>query len=226
MRERRSKADELMLYHTDRAQQAWVAEDGALLSAVTAHVERYFGPVTEVLHDEFPVHAHIDLLVVEPNEKCPGITVATAGMSGRPMNGDDAYAELMMILPPSMPREAWPYRVIRDLARLPHEFDTLLWLGHTIPNGDPARPYARDTKLCGAVIAPQMISEDAQSFEHDGHEVAQFTFWPLHAAEMRVKLDRGMDAFWEMADEARLIECIDPQRPDAAPKRRGRFFRR
>ena len=44
------------------------------------------------------------------------------------------------------------------------------------------------------------------------------TFWPLHAAEMRVKLDRGMDAFWDMTDEARLIECIDPAAP-RAPRR-------
>jgi hypothetical protein len=225
MIERRSKADELMLFHTGRAEQNWVAEDSALLASVTAHVERHFGPVTEIDHDAFPVHAHIDLLIVEPNEKVPGITVATAGMSARPMDGE-FYAELMVILPPSTPRDAWPFQLIRDLARFPHEFDTLLWVGHTMPNGDPAKPYGPDTKLCGVVIVPQLINEDAQTFEHDGREVSQLTFWPLHKAEMQVKLDRGMDAFWEMADEARLIECIDPQRPNAAPKRRGRFFRR
>ena len=47
-----------------------------------------------------------------------------------------------------------PYvHVDLQLARLPHEFQTLLWQGHTVPNGDPALPYARNTKLCGALVA-------------------------------------------------------------------------
>jgi hypothetical protein len=225
MIERRSKAGERLTYHTDRAQQGWIEEDAALLASVTRHAEAHYGPVTEIVHDPFPVYAHVDLLIVAPNERVPGITVVTAGMSQRPMDGEH-YAELMMILPPTMPRDAWPYRVIHQLASFPHEFDTLLWVGHTIPNGDPARPYGPGTDLCGAVIAPQVINEDAETFQHAGHDVALLTFWPLHQAEMRVKLDRGMDAFWDMTDEARLIECIDPERPSAAPKRRSRLFRR
>ena len=39
MIERRSKAGERLTYHTDRAQQGWIAEDAALLASVTRHDE-------------------------------------------------------------------------------------------------------------------------------------------------------------------------------------------
>ena len=43
----------------------------------------------------------------------------------------------------------WPYRMLKELARLPHEFDTFLWKGHTVPNGDPPQPYGPNTPAVG-----------------------------------------------------------------------------
>ena len=31
---------------------------------------------------------------------------------------------------------------------LPHGYDTWLWEGHTVPNGDPPEPFADNTELC------------------------------------------------------------------------------
>ena len=45
------------------------------------------------------------------------------------------------------------------LARLPHQYDSFLSYGHTIPTGDPPVPYADDTELCCALIlVPLMIA--------------------------------------------------------------------
>lgn len=214
-----------------------VAGDQGLVDAVTGHIEKHFGPVERVLHEIVSTYVHVDLHVVMPTKERPVITVVTSGMSERAMPGD-LYAELMLILPPTWPTDDpafetdeayWPFRLLKQLARLPHEYQTRLWKGDTVPNGDPPRPYARDTKLCGALIAPMVLPRDegADSFVYDGHEIALLSVWPLHADEMQVKLDQGLDRFYDLLDEAELTEILDPRRPSAVPRRRRRgLFRR
>jgi hypothetical protein len=141
----------------------------------------------------------------------------------------DLYAELMLVLPPTWPKYGepefeqeenyWPFRLLKMLARLPHEYGARLWEGDTVPNGDPPMRYARNTKLCGALIGPMVHPdhEGAEVFEHDGKEVRLFAVWPLHADEMRVKLDDGLDRLLNLMDEARLLEIVDPDRPSVVP---------
>lgn len=66
------------------------------------------------------------------------------------------YAELVISLPPFWPldeqswrdeRHYWPVRLLKTLGRLPHEYDTWLGVGHTIPNGDP-RSRMRAARSC------------------------------------------------------------------------------
>jgi hypothetical protein len=189
--------------HEQAAPSEFVAGDEGVIDAVTAHVERHFGPVDHVFHEIVSTHVHVDLLLVMPRKERPVITVVTSGMSARPMRGG-LYGELMLILPPSWPTEGpafeaeegyWPFRLLKFLARLPHEYDTRLWVGDTVPNGDPPAPYASNTKLCGALIAPMLMPNDegAETIVYDGHEINLMAVLPLHADEMQLKLDKGAD---------------------------------
>jgi Suppressor of fused protein (SUFU) len=157
-------------------------------------------------------------------------------MSERPMRGGRS-AELMLLLPPTWPapgtpefedeRGYWPYRLLQDLARLPHEYDTLLWSGHTVPNGDPAQPYAKGAGFSGALIAPPVIApEGFHTLEHDGREITFFAVWPLYDDEMRLKLDQGVAKLAALMDEARLLEVVNVGRPSVVPQRRRGLFRR
>src|SRR4051794_18154576 len=149
--------------HDASAPGELTAGDEGLVDAVSDHVEQHFGTVDHVLHELVSPYVHVDLHVVMPTKQRPAITVVTSGMSQRAMPGG-LYAELMVLLPPSWPTEGhpsfesdesyWPFGLLKQLARLPHEFKTRLWQGHTVPNGDPPRPYARNTELCGALIGP------------------------------------------------------------------------
>ena len=65
--------------------------------------------------------------------------------------GAETRAELMIALPAEWKladsqledeRWYWPIRNLKALARLPHEYETWLGFGHTVPNGDPPEPYA------------------------------------------------------------------------------------
>ncbi|MFD0855209.1 suppressor of fused domain protein, partial [Actinomadura adrarensis] len=118
--------------------------------AIDRHVAEHFGPVAFVWH-EFVSHlVGVHVHVVGPTAERPYHTLVTTGMSERPMmvpdgQGISPYAELMMCLPADWPltqaalqdpRTGWPVQVLKQIARLPHEYAT--WIGewHSVPNGD------------------------------------------------------------------------------------------
>jgi hypothetical protein len=208
------------------------------VAAVDAHVTGRFGAPVTVFHEAVSPYVHVDVHVVEPFPDRPVVTLVTSGMSEAPMRSStgDRFAELMMVLPPTWPRigspafeqagAAWPYTLLQDLARLPHAFETLLWSGHTVPNGEPPEPYASDTKLCGALIAPPVIPDDElETLTVGNREITFFAVWPLHADEMRLKLDKGVAALYDLLDEAEVTEIVDADRPSVVPKRRRLFGR-
>jgi Suppressor of fused protein (SUFU) len=124
------------------------------------------------------------------------------------------------------PEGLWPYKLLQDLAELPHRFNTALWTGHTVPNGDPPTPYAPNTKLCGALLVRPLIAPDGfQTLRVHDREIQFLAVIPLHRDEMQLKLDQGLDALFELMDAAEIIEILDVDRPSVIPKRR-RFFRR
>jgi Suppressor of fused protein (SUFU) len=232
----RSQGGSRIYRHESPAPAEVVAGDQGLINAVGDHIAKHFGEPDRVLHEIVSPYVHVDLHVVMPTDERPVITVVTSGMSERPMPGG-LYAELMLVLPPTWPTQGdpafetdegyWPYQLLKTLARLPHEFQTRLWVGDTVPNGDPPQRYARNTKLCGALIAPMVMQqhEAAKVFEYDGRQINLFSVWPLHADEMRVKLDHGLDRLHELLDEARIMEILHADRSSVVPRRRFRFRR-
>jgi hypothetical protein len=224
--------------HEQEVDPTWSAGDPGLLDALTAHLERHVGPVAEVWHQRVSPWVHVDVLRVDPSPERPCYTLLTCGMSERPMTPpeDDPalrHAELTMVLPPDWPVTGpaglWPFGLLQDLAQLPHRFDTWLWTGHTIPNGDPPEPYVPGTGLCGAILAPPVRAPDGfERADAAGRAVTVHGVIALHAAEMAYKLDRGAEALFDRLDEAGVGEDLDPSRPSAVPeqRRRGLFGRR
>jgi hypothetical protein len=204
--------------------------DPELIDAVTDHIETHLGPFDTVIHEIVSPTVHMDLMVVPPSEERPYNVVVTCGMAEREMaapEDDLRRAELFVLLPADWPlededmmqdeRKWWPLRMLKTLARLPHEYDTWLWSGHTVPNGDPPAPYAEDTQLCGAIVLPAMGVPEA--FEQLD-DIRFLMVLPLHADEMQLKLDRGSDALMDRLDAAGVDPVIDPSRPSAVRRRR------
>jgi suppressor of fused protein SUFU len=86
-------------------------------------------------------------------------------MTVSPGHGISPYAELAICLPADWPLDQesfrdwsvpWPVRLLKQVARLPHEYGT--WLGpwHSVPNGDPAVPYAPAPPFAGMVVASML----------------------------------------------------------------------
>jgi hypothetical protein len=201
--------------------------DRALVAAITDHIGEHFGDADYMVwHQKVSVYVHVDLHVVPPSDDRPFFTLITSGMSEKPMpapSEDVAYCELVMALPPDWPmaredfadeRHYWPFRLLQMLAALPHQYETWLWLGHTVPNGDPPAPYAPGTGLCCAMLAPTlMVPEAFEVLRHDGREISFHGVFALHEDEMQAKLDGGLDAVLEPLYQAGVTELVDPSRP-------------
>jgi hypothetical protein len=234
----RSASGEPIFHHERSAEPRPSSGDRELIEAVEAHVTEHFGEPSTVWHELVSPYVHVDVHVVAPTDERPVFTLVTSGMSERPMSSDegDRYAELMIVLPPTWPAAGspefarpeayWPYKLLEDLAQAPHEFRTLLWSGHTVSNGNPPEPYAPDTKLCGTLLfSPLLGPEGFDTLRVGERDIRFLAVLPLHADEMKLKLDKGLEALYELLDAAELTEILDHDRPSVVPPRR-KWFRR
>lgn len=207
---------------------------GDALEAITAHVERHVGPITQVLHELASPGVHIDVLIVPPTDTQPCWTFVTCGMSDRPMTPDEGaeehrHAELMIRLPRvwPIPDEAdggftawqnqpsfWPIHILKSLARYPHEHRTWLWFGHTVaiePGGD-ALP---DVRFNAALITPPFsLPEDFWTLEVSPEKTIHiFNILPLFPEELDFKRQHDLDDFLgRLPHNPLLFEILNPWR--------------
>lgn len=213
--------------------------DADQIERISEHIEKYLGDPGMVFHELVSDLVHIDVHQVPPRPDRNFYTLITSGMSERPMTTPEEaaefqFAELLLCLPPDWKltqeafedeRNYWPIRLLKTLARLPHEYDTWLSFGHTIPNGDPAEPYASDTKLCCALLAPPCLA-DEQFFKLQLSAEKTIYFWavvPLYQEEVDFKLKEGADPLFERFDQHSVTELLDVKRKNVVKKRFGLF---
>lgn len=206
------------------------AGDPEAVTAIEEHIARYFGAPETVWHELASDLVHIDVHVTPPSPDRPRYTLVTSGMSDLPMNVppaiDTPYAELMMALPPDWPLTAeafrdeaayWPIRLLKTIARLPHAYDTWIGPGHSVPNGDPPKPYAPGVPFTGVLVAPVLRCEDAARtiVTSEGKHISLLALIPVHQAEMNLKLASGASVLYDAFDRAGVSEVLDPARPSS-----------
>jgi hypothetical protein len=120
----------------------------------------------------------------------------------------------------------WPVRLIKGLARLPSKYNTWLAWGHTVPNGNPAVPYADNTKLCGAaiVLGPSTPDIFRKLKINERKEISFLSVMPLYEEEMNLKLRLGIEELLKRFDDASINDVVDPVRRNVAKKRFGSWF--
>jgi len=213
--------------------------DSENIERISGHIEKYVGPVATVYHEMISDLVHIDIHIVEPTPERNFYTLVTSGMSDRAMkipHGYEGceglqYSELLICLPPEWPMSQdswkdeanyWPIRTLKMLARFPHEYQTWLWIMHTIPNGDPSEPYAPNTQMCGAIILPPVtLPDEFQELKIDDEKTIHFhAVVPLHSDEMELKLRAGTDALFDGFEKSGVSELLDAGRESSlGPKK-------
>lgn len=206
------------------------------MEAIEAHVDKYVGESPMIFHEIVSDQLHIDILHVPPSADQPFHTLLTMGMSAIPMTvptgfDDPDRAELVIMLPAHFAVSAeafedennyWPVRGLKDLARLPVNFDTFLWFFHTVPNGDPPEPFAPGNKFVCWMVIPMSCFDEAfpnltikSGFLGRGSFTMHFMqIVPLFKEEMEYHLEHGADALLTRLEAADIdpVDLCDPQR--------------
>jgi hypothetical protein len=199
---------------------------------IRAHIEWYIGRIDNVFSG-----SGIDVLHVGPVESRTFHTLITVGMSSEPMQlPPDVDAprrvELMMTLPERWRLGAdtndpahWPTRLLQSLSRLPREKQTSVRWGDAVPNGEPPRPLAPDTSLCGVIIAPSLLVPVAfYELNIAGERVAFYSAIPLYREELELRQREGMEALLGRLLQKDINDVVEPRRRNVAKKRFGFFL--
>ncbi len=193
------------------------------------HVQQHLGPIQQVFQEIVADKVRVDVDWVPPCDERPFHTLVTNGMSDRPMKTPPEmeqyrFAELTIALPPDWPvsKDAfedecnyWPVRWLKRLARFPHEYDTWIFHSHTFPHGDPPKPFAENTEFCGwALLPPVLVSKEFRTFKVSPEKTIFFlAIYPLYAEEMKLKLEKGIDALIDCFEKHDICEVVDLDRP-------------
>ena len=222
--------------HESRMRDIEVAVgDSENIELIDAHIKKHIGPVEMVFHELLSDLVHIDIHMVEPTEDRPWYTLVTSGMSDRAMvcppgMEEFAYAELVVCLPADwqLNQEAledeknyWPLRALKFLARFPHEYETWLFEGHTIPNGNPAEPVVDGLGFIGWLLFwPIMVKEEFLTLKVNNEKTIHFlAIYPLFQGEMDLKLKKGTDGLIKRFEKNHVSEVIDIERGDSSRKK-------
>ncbi len=239
----RTPAGAEILRHTPRTRDfELAASDDSAIEQLEAHIAQHLGEVDQVWHEMISDLVHIDIHQIPPSDERTFWTLVTTGMSDRPMTvpegaEDYTYAELMLCLPPDWPltqddfadeNNYWPLRLLKVLARLPHEYETWLGPGHSIPNsGEDDVPYAANTRFTCALILPPLAlapPEFAQ-LKLDDRTINFYGVWPLYPSEVDFKLNKGLDGLLDKFERNGVTELIDVNRTDTCAKSKWKFWR-
>ena len=214
---------------------------------IRAHVERHIGQIEQAFQDPDasrdgpdPLPHGVEVLHVAPDPALPYHLLITAGMSDRPMNlpagknQDEAprRLELMMTLPEHWPlgggaqdeRYGWPIRWLRTLAYYPRTHDSWLGWGDVVPNGDPPRVFAADTRLCGAILAPSLqVPVKFYELGSGPDRIAFYAAIPLYLEEMELQRQDGMEVLLTKLLEHDIRDVVDPKRRNITKRFFGLF---
>jgi Suppressor of fused protein (SUFU) len=215
--------------------------DGETVMAVSNHIEKHIGKIEAVFHEIVSDLVHLDVYWVAPSEQFPFHSLVTSGMSDLPMKVPEGseqsrYAELCILLPndwkiAAMPYSAmeevfkdennyWPVRWLKIIARFPHEYDTWVASGHTIPNGPDAAPFAANTKLGCMILLPSLSIRNGFSRlkVNKTKQINFYCLYPLYKEEMDYKLKKGLDALIDRFEKHHVTDVVDINRRNVCLK--------
>ena len=196
------------------------------------HVTKYIGEVATVYHELVSTYVHIDVYWVKPTDEHPFHTLVTSGMSDLPMNTSESArersrVELCLSLPRQWPVEQalnheemegdpyWPVWWLKFLARFPHQYNSWLGQGHTIPDG--SQPFVSYSRFCSFMLFPPMLFDEGfRQLKTNDYTIYFYNLIPLYPEELDLKLNQGIDPLLGKLDEHRIADVWAVDRVNVA----------
>ncbi|MBR4338911.1 MAG: suppressor of fused domain protein [Bacteroidaceae bacterium] len=200
------------------------------MDRIEAYIEKNFGKIDYILHDESSNDVHIDICVIPPSETRDYYTLVTMGMGAKKMKVPYFLAEqrlhraeLVLFLPSTwqMTDEAfsdekwyWPIRMIKTLSVLPFYEKNWLGKGHTVGSENA---FAENTELCGVILdTPKAIAQQPERFcLSKGKPVNFYQIIPVYQNEIDYKEKNRAEALLTLLRE--ISPVIDVQRKSVCP---------
>ena len=193
--------------------------------AIENHIEKYVGPIYKVFHELISPDFHLDVYWIETEIYTEKVYVlVTCGMSDLPMNVPESldqfrFAELCMILPGNWNFENlndennfWPIKVLKDLSRYPHHYNTWLGIEHTTAE-EGNQTYSPNVGFCGSLLfVPLGIDENFYQLKHDKKIINFYSIIPLYPEEIEFKLNNGISALLELFERHMISDIVDINR--------------
>lgn len=186
------------------------------------HVAQEIGPVHGIIELN-GASMPLALLHVPATDTKPFQVLISAGLSARAMDVPPEFEEeaphrleLMLGLPRDWPIQSpspdhgWPMRLLADTARFVADGGGWLMEGHTLPNGDPMRPYHPSTQMACALVAPPLSLRDEAKTGPQGTSILALV--PLFPSEVQLKLNEGVDQLLSRLDDHQVSEVLFPGR--------------
>ncbi len=206
---------------------------------ITSHIEQHIGPISCVFREIHSDTVRIDIHHILPSKERPFHTLVTSGMSDLAMHlpaniHATQHMELVAVLPEywkisqtDFENESWywPIRQLKFLARFPHKYNSWLGWGHTIPNNEPAEPFADNTRLSAIMLLPPIhAANDFHSLKISTKLKIEFlSIVPISKDEMFFKLRNGPSALLEIFQKHNITDLIEIKRKCCICKRFGLF---
>jgi len=204
------------------------AVDEFHIDLISNHIEEMIGPTSYVFQEIIADTVHIDIHHVAATKERPYHVLVTSGMSDLPMHlpthlDTPKHLELMIVLPEYWKISAddfkletwyWPIRQLKFLARFPHKYNSWLGWGHTIPNNEPAEPFADNTQLSSVMLMPSMYAPSSFHQLEINHEttIHFLSLMPLFKQELDYKLRHGPTKLLDKFKHYNIDDMITPNR--------------
>lgn len=194
--------------------------------AIEKHLDQFFDSKDEIVvfdEKESP-DFHLDAYWIKPNDFRNYHILLTNGVSTRPLKTPSkefsSYIELAILLPKywnlgneqwKAESNYWPISLLKGIGRYPHENNTWLGFGHTIPEAE--NETISGTKFTATILLKSKTLPPAfQTIPYENNAIEIFLLFPLYKNELTYKTQKGTDSLIDLFQRNNINDIIDINR--------------
>lgn len=180
-------------------------------------IKEDYGDFQNVLHEVVSTDIHLDVALIPPQEDRDYYTLCTIGAGAYRMDIErdirtqyhlSEYAEYIMYLPSdwkldddSLKDEAnyWPFRLLKNTARLPLWTESWLTMGHTLGT-EEGEPYSEEYPYNNSILTypvPFVATSESKCNLSSGKTILFHHILPITQEELEYKNENGTAALLE-----------------------------